>query len=90
VLLSAVHLLWRALLRLATTRGDHAARDLEIVVLRHQVKVLRRQVPRPHLKQTDRVFLAVASRFLGKPNPSSFLISPGTLLRWHRELVARK
>jgi putative transposase len=90
VLLSAVYLLWRALLRLATNRGDHAARDLEIVVLRHQVKVLRRQVPRPHLKQTDRVFLAAASRFLGKANPSSFLISPGTLLRWHRELVARK
>jgi putative transposase len=85
-----MYLLWRGLLRLVTGRGDHAARDLEIVVLRHQLKVLRRQVRRPRLRQTDRAFLAAASRILGRANPSSFLISPATLLRWHRELVARK
>src|SRR4029450_8199538 len=59
-------------------------------VLRHQVRVLRRSVRRPELKDRDRVFLAAASRALSRDRWASFLVTPQTLLRWHRELVRRK
>jgi putative transposase len=70
-------------------RGD-AAKDLEILVLRHQLSVLRRQVPRPRLKPTDRVLLAAVSRALPQARWSCFLVKPETLLRWHRCLVRRR
>jgi transposase InsO family protein len=68
-------------------RGD-AAKDLEILVLRHQLTVLRRQVPRPKLKPTDRALLAAVSRVLPRSRWSCFFVRPETLLRWHRRLVA--
>jgi putative transposase len=68
-------------------RGD-AAKDLEILVLRHQLTVLRRQVPRPRLEPTDRALLAAISRVLPRARWSCFLVTPETLLRWHRRLVA--
>ena len=68
-------------------RGD-AAKDLEILVLRHQLAVLRRQKPRPMLEPTDRALLAAISRVLPRARWSCFLVSPETLLRWHRRLVA--
>jgi putative transposase len=52
--------------------------------------VLRRQVTRPRLRPTDRVLLAGLSRLLPRPARSSLLVSPATLLRWHRQLVARR
>jgi transposase len=67
-------------------RGD-AAKDLEILVLRHQLAVLRRQTPRPKLEPADRVLLAAVSRVLPRTHWSSFLVRPETLLRWHRQLV---
>jgi putative transposase len=67
-----------------------AEADLEIVVLRHQLAVLRRQVKRPVYRRTDRAFLAAASRLLPSKLWRSFLVRPETLLRWHRDLVARK
>jgi putative transposase len=67
-------------------RGD-AAKDLEILVLRHQLAVLRRQAPRPKL-QPDRALLAAVSRILPRTRWSCFLVKPETLLRWHRRLVA--
>jgi putative transposase len=66
------------------------SKDVEILVLRHQLTVLRRQAGRPRLRRLDRVVLAAASRALSHPAWASFLVSPGTLLRWHRELVRRK
>jgi putative transposase len=68
-------------------RGD-AAKDLEILVLRHQLTVLRRQVPRPRLELTDRVLLAAVSRVLPRPRWSCFFVQPETLLGWHRRLAA--
>jgi transposase len=60
------------------------------MVLRHQVKVLQRQVKRPRLNRLDRVFLAAASRAMTRSSWSSFVVRPETLLRWHRELVRKK
>jgi len=68
-------------------RGD-AAKDLEILVLRHQLAVLRRQTPRPRLEPADRTLLAAVSRALPRARWSCFLVKPETLLRWHRRLVA--
>jgi putative transposase len=68
-------------------RGD-AAKDLEILVLRHQLGVLRRQIPRPRLEPTDRALLAAVSRVLASARWSCLLVRPETLLRWHRRLIA--
>jgi putative transposase len=67
--------------------GD-AAKDLEILVLRHQLTVLRRQLARPRLEPADRALLAAVSRVLPRARWSCFLVKPETLLRWHRRLVA--
>jgi putative transposase len=88
MLFALLYLLVRRLLG-ASHRVDRQ-RDIEILVLRHQLKVLRRQVKRPRLERSDRVLLAAASRALQRSPWSSFLVSPQTLLRWHRELVRRK
>jgi hypothetical protein len=69
------------------TRSD-AAKDLEILVLRHQLAVLRRQSTRPKLGPGDRALLATVSRVLPRSRWSCFLVTPETLLRWHRRLVA--
>ena len=68
-------------------RGD-AAKDLELLVLRHQLSVLRRQVPRPRFEPADRALLAAISRALPRSRWPCFLVKPETLLRWHRRLVA--
>jgi hypothetical protein len=62
-------------------RGD-AAKDLEILVLRHQLAVLRRQTPRPRFEPADRAVLAAISRALPRARWSCFLVRPETLLRW--------
>ena len=69
------------------SRGD-VVKDLEILVLRHQLTVLRRQVPRPKLEPADRALLAALSRRLPRSSWSRFVVRPETLLGWHRRLVA--
>jgi putative transposase len=65
-------------------------KELEIVVLRHEVAILRRRTGRPALTTADRVFFAAASRLLPRPVWNAFLVKPATLLEWHRRLVARR
>ena len=65
-------------------------KELEIVVLRHELAVLRRQVERPAFQPADRWFLAAAARMLPKAKWTSFLVTPATRLRWHRDLVAKR
>jgi hypothetical protein len=86
-----LYLALRCLLQLVLLRPRSTEfKELEIVVLRHQLAVLRRQEDRPQLTKTDRVFLAAASRLLPRSRWRSFLVTPTTLLRWHRRLVARR
>jgi hypothetical protein len=91
VVFALVYLLLRRLVRLtAISSNEQLDIEVELVVLRHQLKVLKRQVGRPRLRRRDRVFMAAMSRALPRPRWSAFLVSPQTLLRWHRELVRRK
>jgi putative transposase len=64
-----------------------AAKDLEILVPRHQLAVLRWQVSRPRLEPADRALLAALSRALPRSRWSCLSVKPDTLLRWHRRLV---
>jgi putative transposase len=63
------------------------ANEIEILVLRQELAVLRRQYPRPRLQPTDRALLAALSRLLPRVRWSIFLVRPETLLRWHRRMV---
>jgi len=91
LLLSLSYLVVRCVLQLVFLRPrSQEFKELEIVVLRHELSVLRRQTRRPQLTMTDRVFLAAASRLLPRSRWRSFLVTPATLLRWHRRLVARR
>jgi putative transposase len=90
VLLKLVYTALIRLFQLCLLRSrSGASRDVEIIVLRHEVAILRRQVTRPDLGDHDRVFLAAASRLLPRAAWPAFLVTPATLLAWHRKLVAR-
>jgi hypothetical protein len=91
MLLSLVYFAVRRLLGLLTACGDRAdvARDVDILVLRHQLRVLSRGRRLP-LRRPDRILLAAAAELLPRDLWRSFLISPQTVLRWHRELVRRR
>jgi transposase InsO family protein len=91
VIRSLLYLLLRRVLGLFQSDERAAAKaDLEIVVLRHQLAVLRRHVKRPIYQASDRAFLAAVSRLLPREVWRSFMVRPETLLRWHRQLVRRK
>ncbi len=75
------------MVRLAVRSGR--SKDLEIIVLRHQLNVLRRQVDRPPVNNDDRTMLAAIAAALPRPLRQGWLVTPETLLRWHRKRVAR-
>src|ERR1035437_7595471 len=64
-------------------------KELEIVVLRHELAVLRRQVSRPALRPADRAFLAAARRLLPRAGWRAFFVTPEPRLAWQRRLVAQ-
>ncbi len=71
-------------------RMDAAVKDAEILVLRHQLAVLRRQVTRPPFSWSDRAIIATLARLVPRERWAAFLITPETILRWHRALVRRR
>src|SRR3990170_6711092 len=89
-MLFLLSLIARAVARLVASSADEGSKDIEILVLRHQLKVLRRQIGRPRLRPVDRALLAVAARALPRDRWASLMVAPQTPLRWHRELVKRK
>jgi putative transposase len=90
VLFFLVHVAVRRVLRVVGGGSSVAALELENALLRHQLAVLCRTVKRPPPRRRDRLLLAAASRLLPKGRWSVFLVTPQTLLRWHRELVRKK
>jgi transposase InsO family protein len=86
--LSYLYLMTRRLLGIlvGSLRSEHA-KDIEVVVLRHQLQVLRRQVKRPEFRPADRALLALLGSALPRKRWSVFLVTPDTILRWHRRLA---
>jgi transposase InsO family protein len=85
------YLLVRRLLDVLSGRfRSRLAKEAEIAVLRHQIEVLRRQVSRPDLEPADRAVLALLSRLVPRARWSAFVVTPATILRWHRDLVCRR
>ena len=82
-------LLVRRLLGLLRLWPAPDQKDVEIAVLRHQLAVLSRHVATPRYSPTDRAVLATLARLLSRERWGIFLVTPATLLRWHRDLVAR-
>lgn len=90
MLFGLLYLLLCRLVGLTASSSNYLNRDIELTVLRHQLMVLKRQVGKPRLRRRDRLFMAALAGVLPRARWSSFLVSPQTLLRWHRELVRRK
>jgi len=91
MILSFGYLILRQVLQLMilVARGDRA-NAVEVLVLRHEVVVLRRQVRRLDLEPADRAVLAGLSKLLPRGRWAAFFVAPATLLRWHRALIARR
>ena len=75
---------------LALPARSSASKNAEILALRQEVAVLRRVNPKPRLERTDRAVLAALSRILPEGLRLHRIVTPGTLLRWHRTLVTKK
>jgi putative transposase len=86
----AYRLLVTVLSWLALLARSSSAKDAEILALRHEVAVLRRANPRPRMSWADRAVLAALARIMPKALRARRIVTPGTLLRWHRRLVAAK
>jgi putative transposase len=87
VLFAFCYFVLRAFLRIGTDNARE--REAEILVLRHQLAVLKRSNPRPRLHRRDRTVIAALAGLIDRDRWSGFIVSPATILRWHRELVRR-
>jgi putative transposase len=91
VALSFLYWAFRRFLELLALRlRSERSKEIEILVLRHQLHVLRREIARPRLEPADRALLAALSRVLPRREWRSFLFRPGTLLGWHQQLARRR
>src|SRR6201994_4088036 len=90
----SLRLLYRIFARLCSwlvlLGRSSASKDAELLVLRHEIAVLRRASSRPRLASADRAVLAALVRLLPARLRAHRLVTPGTVLRWHRRLVTRK
>jgi putative transposase len=82
-------LAWRLFELVVLLACRERSKEIEILVLRHELSILRRQVGRPQFAPRDRLLLAALSRMLPRRSWPAFLVTPETLLRWHRRLVAK-
>ncbi len=89
--LRLVYLIFSQLVQwIALMARDSAAKDAELLVLRHELAVPRRQVSRPRVDWADRALIAGLARLLPRPIREARLVRPQTLLRWHRDLIRRR
>ena len=91
MVISCLYWLFRHLLGLIVLRcRSEAAKEVEILVLRHELAVLRRQVGRANCRPGDRIFLAALARLLPRDRWGSVFVRPETIRHWHRTLVKRR
>jgi putative transposase len=87
----AMKLTYQLFAKLLSWMALHArsdtAKEIEILVLRHQLAVLQRRAPRPRISWTDLAVIAALGRLLPAPRRLGLLVTPSTILRWHRQLV---
>src|SRR3954447_12677735 len=91
VLLRLLYLIFQQILGLTLLMSrTSSSKDVELLVLRHEVAVLRRTHPRPRLEWADRAVFAALVRWLPTRPRAHHLVTPSTILRWHRQLVRKR